>query len=269
MRVLFWNINGNAIESHIAAIVVKKPKPDVVVLAESSINPGRFLAALASAGAASFVHAPGACKRVNVFLSGTAVVHPPVLEGTYFSIRRLEQFRQPLLLGAVHLPSKLRYSQKTQELVAGDLAQQFAVVESKFPKHHLVVIGDFNMHPYESGMIAADRLHAVSDRRIAAGGTRIVAGKPYRLFYNPSWRKLGDTRAKPGGTFYRRTNDADCVFWNMLNQVIVRPSLLPYLADDCLEVLDMAGAVSLRKGAMMRPDEAISDHLPVMFSLQL
>jgi hypothetical protein len=126
-------------------------------------------------------------------------------------------------------------------------------------------MGDFNMQPYEHGMIGADRFHAVNDRRIAAGIARKVAGKSYKMFYNPCWRHLGDTVKRPGGTFYRRSSDADCVFWLMLDQVLVRPGMLPYIDDTCVSIPDLIDGVSIRKGMAMRPNDAVSDHLPLLF----
>jgi hypothetical protein len=270
MNVLFWNTNGRAIHDPIASIASDSAyRPDVIVLAESGVLPNILLPALAKAGAGNFVYAPSKCDRVSVYHKASIPLRPPVRDSRYFSIREWKGFKLPLLMVAAHLPSKLRYSVKTQELVCGDLAQQMRRVEKKYPSHSLFVIGDLNLNPFEQGMVGADRLHATLDRRIAADETRKVTGRHYRFLYNPSWRHLGDCASNPGGTYYRRSSDSDCIFWHVYDQAAVRPSLLPFLPDDCFSVISSAGSVSLRSDGKMIPVKKVSDHLPILLRLNV
>ena len=64
--------------------------------------------------------------------------------------------------------------------------------EEKAGHRHTIVIGDLNMSPFEPGMVAANGFHAVSDKNIAAKGSRVVQGTEFDFFYNPMWSCLGD-----------------------------------------------------------------------------
>ena len=55
-----------------------------------------------------------------------------------------------------------------------------------------VIVGDFNMNPFEPGMAGILGFQAVMDRRIAQRITRTVDRKEYSFFYNPMWSRLGD-----------------------------------------------------------------------------
>jgi len=52
--------------------------------------------------------------------------------------------------------------------------------------------GDFNMDPYDDGMLGAGALHGMMTRRTALLGSRIVDGGRYHMFYNPMWGFMGD-----------------------------------------------------------------------------
>lgn len=57
-------------------------------------------------------------------------------------------------------------------------------------------------------------------------------------------------------------------FWNMFNQVMIRPKLLTSFQDD-LAIVDSVGTDSLLKKRGL-PDASVgSDHLPLFFSVNL
>jgi hypothetical protein len=130
-----------------------------------------------------------------------------------------------------------------------------------------LVIGDFNAHPYQRGMVSADGLHAVPTRAVAARKHRTVDGQRYKMFYNPMWRYFGDAGPGPPGTYYRWRAEHECAFWYVFDQVLLRPDLLPYFTDPNLEVLTTDGVDSfLRPDGTPNPDVG-SDHLPVLIRL--
>jgi hypothetical protein len=56
-----------------------------------------------------------------------------------------------------------------------------------------VLVGDFNMNPFQEGVVAANGLNAVMARRVAARRrTRVVQEREYPFFYNPMWGHFGD-----------------------------------------------------------------------------
>jgi hypothetical protein len=118
-------------------------------------------------------------------------------------------------------------------------------------------------------MVGADALHAVMSRHIAARATRLVAGEERRFFYNPMWNHFGDHPPCPPGTYYYRGSNQVVFFWNMFDQVLIRPDLLEFFRDEDLSILDSAGGTQLLT-AGGTPDTSIgSDHLPILFRLLL
>ena len=60
-----------------------------------------------------------------------------------------------------------------------------------------------------------------------------------------------------------------CYFWNMFDQVLVRPSLLDAFANDHLKILDSNDDDSLLTARGLPNKAAASDHLPIVFGLEL
>jgi len=68
---------------------------------------------------------------------------------------------------AVHLSSKLYQKQDDHILYSTRLARQIGEAEQSLGHSRTLIIGDLNMNPFESGVVGAEALHGVADRRIA------------------------------------------------------------------------------------------------------
>jgi hypothetical protein len=123
------------------------------------------------------------------------------------------------------------------------------------------------MNPFEHGMVAAGGLHSVMSREITKRLSRKVQGREYPFFYNPMWGHFGDKMTKTAGSYYYDNAEHVEYFWNMFDQVLIRPELAAQFDPSALEIVTVAGSSSLvrRDG---RPDKgSFSDHLPVRFDL--
>lgn len=101
---------------------------------------------------------------------------------------------------------------------------------------------------------------------VALRESRRVQDRDYDFFYNPMWSHFGDSRGRPCGTHYYEKAEHVNYFWNIFDQVLLRPHLLAGFSDD-LQILTKAGDTSLldRNG---RPNRDVaSDHLPLIFGL--
>ena len=65
-------------------------------------------------------------------------------------------------------------------MTAADLEQ-----EQQAGHPRTVLVGDFNMNPFESGMVGAAALHSAMSRQVWSRGSRTVKGHEYPFFYNP------------------------------------------------------------------------------------
>lgn len=130
-----------------------------------------------------------------------------------------------------------------------------------------VVVGDLNMNPFEDGVIGTEGFHATMCRRIASKRGRRVHGEHYDYFYNPMWSLLGDYPDGPPGTHFHRHGEHVELFWNMYDQVLIRPDLLPNFNNNTLRIATTDGVESLVSSNGVPLREKLSDHLPIMFSL--
>lgn len=149
------------------------------------------------------------------------------------------------------------------------LAQLIARAEEQIGHSRTVLVGDFNMNPFEAGIVSAGALHGVMCRKIAQQGSRTVQRRRYLFFYNPMWGLLGDTTPGPPGTYYYRTGKYKMFFWNMFDQVLIRPDLLDRFSNADLEILTSDGHYSFLAKTGLPDSKEASDHLPLLFRLAL
>jgi endonuclease/exonuclease/phosphatase family metal-dependent hydrolase len=167
-------------------------------------------------------------------------------------------------------PSKLYWSDDDQFAECIELAKFIRQIEKDLGHSRTILVGDFNMNPFEKGMIVSNGLHAMMSKRIARREARTVKGVRYPFFYNPMWSLFGDIpTALPGTYFYNRSGRPLNYFWNMFDQVMLRPSLLDAFKDDYLRILESVGDVSLLSTHGTPDPTKASDHLPLLFALDL
>ena len=266
LNFLFWNIGGNPIGELVSA-VVRSVDADCVVLCECSINPSQLLETLNTQGP-DYRYAAGECQHLKFFVKFESDFLVPTFENARISIRRLRlPARREILVAAAHLPSRLYHS-------AESLAQECIVLSKFIEKEEellghkrTILLGDLNVNPFESGVVGTAGLHAVMSRNVAAKGSRIVQDRQHHFFYNPMWSHFGDRENRPAGTYYYERAESVNYFWNLYDQVLLRPELLDGFKGDSLRVLTSVGQASLLDSSG-RPDKInASDHLPIVFSL--
>ncbi|HAO20946.1 MAG: hypothetical protein BWK80_43515 [Desulfobacteraceae bacterium IS3] len=118
-------------------------------------------------------------------------------------------------------------------------------------------------------MVGAEGLHAIMDRDIVAKKSRIVQGEERFFFYNPMWNHFGNFPRPPAGTYFYSGSKQISYFWNMFDQMMIRADLLEYFNDESLKILTSAGSTSLLNSSKRPDKERASDHLPIMFDLDL
>jgi|HubBroStandDraft_6_1064221.scaffolds.fasta_scaffold499976_1 hypothetical protein len=208
-----------------------------------------------------FYFAPGNSPRLLMFTKFPDRYVAPSFESDRFSIRRVAlPAREEILLALVHFPSKLYWSEDSQMLECTVLAATIVDQERRAGHSRTVMIGDLNVNPFEKGVVGASGLHATMARTVAERASRVVQGNPYPFFYNPMWGHLWDWLERPSGSFYYERAEQVMFFWNIFDQVLVRPALLDRFRSNDVRILNRVGKTSL---AMPdgRPDgRTASDH---------
>ena len=131
-----------------------------------------------------------------------------------------------------------------------------------------IVCGDLNMNPFEEGMVGSSSFNAVMDKTIAMNLRRTVNEREFKMFYNPMWGLLGDNgRSIVSGTHFYNPHRHVQYFWNMFDQVLIRPEVIPYFSDKYLRILTGTKSMSLlTENHTMRT--IYSDHLPIKFAIK-
>jgi len=194
----------------------------------------------------------------------------PVLETNRSTIRELSlPGLTTILLAVTHFQSKRNWSDDSQAIEMTLFSSEILQAEKDAQHSRTVLVGDLNMNPFDVGLVSAAALNAVMTREIALRGSRIVAGRSYPYFYNPMWGHFGDADENPPGTYYYDGSEHKTVFWNIFDQVLLRPELVDVFQNESLKILSTDGTNSFLSNRG-HPDRTVaSDHLPIIFKLNL
>ncbi len=271
LTFLFWNLNNRPLGSLIAHLA-NEHDVDLLLLAECPIPVADLLAEVNQGQPRKFTGPDqrSLCERILILPRFSGRFLKRVVESGRHTFRHVRTpGNESILLGVVHLGSKLYLSPASQSQAVTSLRYVIARAEQEVGHTRTVLVGDWNMNPFEDGMVSAAGLHGVMTRELALQGSRTIDGEAYRFFYNPMWGRFGDTTPGPPGTYYYRGSEHVTHFWHLFDQVLLRPELLSFFRPEDLEILDRVGTTSLLTQAGL-PDRSIgSDHLPLLFRFRL
>lgn len=299
LTFLFWNLGSaratlgeidserwNRLKTSLGRLT-RLYRVDLLILAESPIPPDDLLRELnqphSNAGGSKF-RAPNpqsTCKRISIFPRFSNKFLGLAHESAYYSGRiiRLPNPQPEILLFAVHFRSKLFKSESSQMLSLPGFSDIIRKRENERNHRRTIIVGDFNMNPFEAGVVGAEGLNAVMARTIARKRSRIVEKVSYPFFYNPMWSHFGDSSHEarppgtpdhePPGTCYYPARESRWYYWNMFDQVLLRPALLPWFKNQDLKILVGDGTISFIDNDGIPDRDNVSDHLPLLFSLDI
>jgi hypothetical protein len=269
-RFLFWNINRKPLADTVADLA-DVHGTDVLVLVESITDPATMLGRLNKGSVRGGFHLSlGNSPAITIYTRFSREFIVPLDESDRTSIRLINLPALPqFLLVAAHLPSKLHWSAESQSFECMNLARRIVAQEDIVGHRRTVLIGDLNMNPFEAGVVGAGGLNAVMSRQIAARGIRTVQGQEYPFFYNPMWCHFGDAVIDTAGSYFYESAEHVSYYWHLFDQVLIRPELATRFDGKALKIL-----TTTPSGPLIRPDgrpdnTRFSDHLPIVFELDL
>jgi hypothetical protein len=267
-RFLFWNINRKPLAGLVADLA-EIHRIDVIILAECAVDVAAMLPILNRTSPGAFHSTVSECKRIVIFTRFSRDFILPVFESERVSIRSIAlPARSPVLLAAVHLTSKLHWSAESQVSECFELAQAIDDEEKTVGHRRTILVGDFNMNPFETGFVSAAGLNSVMSRQVASRETRTVQGRKYQFFYNPMWGHFGDARSVTAGSYFYDAREHVNYFWNVFDQVLLRPELAERFDPARLSIVKGVGSLPLVQ-TNGRPDHKNgSDHLPLVFEVE-
>jgi len=269
LNIAFWNLGRRPVQDLLAALV-KQHAIDVLILAESTAPPSTVLGALNRERPGYKTRPWNICTKLSVFTFFHSAFLKPTAEDDRFLIcRLLLPARLEILLAMAHLSSKAYSDEHGQLAECQLLSWQVSDAERRAGHNRTILVGDLNVNPFEVPVVGAHGLHAVMTKQVARRNTRRVQDREYRFFYNPMWKHFGERVDGPPGTYYYGSSGYVTYFWNIFDQVLVRPDLIPYFPDQELRILTSIGDFKL-VGANGQPDRDVGpDHLPMLFKLDI
>ena len=265
MKLLFWNINKKPLLDEIKWLC-DFYDVDILILAENPMKNLDVQAKLNENVRRLFEIPFSSSKRISLYSRYTFNLIADNEWGTIGKIIHPIGFE--ILLISVHISSKLYCNTEEQGHLSTRIVNEINFHEQMQNHTQTIVMGDFNMNPFDAGMISSEGFHAVMDKNIALKKFRKVLGQQRNFFYNPLWSRLGDNSTDTSGTYYYNSSGILNYFWNTFDQVLIRPSLLPTFNDSDLKIIDMINNKSLIKKGKISKKE-FSDHLPLLIELKI
>lgn len=268
LNFLYWNTNKKNI-IHAINEFVDEHEIDFLILSEPFSTSKVFLESINENRKYKFTlpFSPINDSIILVRMPNSSVVGKVDNQG--LSIKHvIPPIGKDFILALVHLPSKLYYLNEDQAAYASEIVKEIEVVEKVIGHRRTIVVGDFNMNPFENGMVNAFGFHAIMDRKVVCKKSRIIKGVEKHFFYNPMWNQFGK---KEGlyGTFYYQIAKPLSYYWNMFDQVIIRPDLLELFDDSKLSIQTKSKNINLLSAKGIPEKNSFSDHLPITFCLDL
>lgn len=263
MKYLFWNTYRNEQINSVLCDLIFENGISIVVLAEYTADIKDLIKLLNTCGISMQQVITTGCERIHI-LRRAGIHIEPKQQTDRASIQVIED---NTILCGVHLNSQI-YSDNAErrEIDIEQIVADLLKLETELDTKNTIIVGDFNINPYDKTCVSARYFHGIPIYKDAMRETRTVAGKEFHMFYNPMWNFLGDFR-EPYGTYYHSSADTVNPYWNVYDQVIIRPALRKRFADDSLRIITETATVSLLD-KNKHPDCDISDHLPITFEIK-
>lgn len=220
MKFAFWNVHQNkAINNYIVDLIYENGI-DIIVLAEYNDNDQKMINQLIEKGIYMKKYLTSGCDRIIMYGSIQKVM--PANQNKYYSIQIIDN---KYILYGMHLPSRI-YSdhQERRNIVIDMIVADINELEIKLKLNNTIMLGDINENPYDSGCLNATKFHGISSGEDAGKESRLIMGKTFKMFYNPMWNLFGDF-SYPPGTYYHNGSEPINSFWNIYDQVMIRPSM--------------------------------------------
>jgi exonuclease III len=258
MKLVFWNIRK---QDDVKPVVdlIDKVRPDLLFLTECTDT---AISSLRKQGCL-FVNSPPVINtKVKCFnVSQRVACHCIMEAGERLTFYRVEFTSLNCVIGALHLISKNHAGETFQLTESLRHIQSINQMESDNGQN-TIMIGDFNMNPFDAGMVVPQAFNSVCSPDIAGKMTRTVQQKKYGYFFNPSWKVFGGDEQGVYGSYYFSSPGGDRSFhWNNFDQALIRPQLLTEYDCDFQLLHPFVEFDITRKNKY-------SDHYPFMLELR-
>ncbi len=256
MNIVFWNTNTNKNINLIIADIIKNNNCDIFILLEYEDNCEELCRKLEQFGNRFKYSKSRANKNIAIIYKDEIKMEFNLDTDRYCSIN-VKKVNNEFEFFVVHLPSNLYSDKEVNKYLCNRLMED--VKKTTIP---VLILGDFNMNPFDKEMIALNGLFALPDSNYRR--KRIYEEEKISL-YNPMWKFYGDFKDYPG-TYYYDKEQIHCYYWYIYDQVLFTKEINNIFDNESLKIIKETSSYSLVKNGKI--NLKISDHLPVFFSLK-
>ncbi|MEF9952655.1 MAG: hypothetical protein RR898_06865 [Clostridium sp.] len=264
MKYLFWNTNKKKVNYILLELIVHF-SCDVIALAEYNDDIEELMSMICNKGIRLYSVPKIACERLVIITKYHYEKIETFQEESHYTIKCMpHDTLGTQIIAFVHLQSKMYANMHDNinelQTVRKAIEDTERIVNSK----KSIIVGDFNINPFEESMVSAIGMHSLSCRKVVfRNKIRRIQNKQHYTFYNPMWNMLGDMDS-PSGTYYYSKGSTLKYFWNTFDQVIIRPELIENFKLDKLKIIDCVGTIKLLDNNGI---PSVSDHLPIYFEI--
>lgn len=261
MNLLFWNIYKKDL-SLLVANLCKEKDIDIVILSEhDNFDIELFLSKMRQMNFPMELKTFIPDSRCLVF-SKEEVICECFLERNRYSVHKVKVNDIEFHLVSLHTIAQNNHDTMRQSGAIGRIKVQIEAMEQDEGSYLTLLIGDFNMNPFDRGMIDFYGLNATMSIDEAKKVYRVVDSEKYMYFYNPMWHYMGNHDMETLGTYYYR-NTNHTLDWNTFDQILVRPQMLDVFDINNIEVITKLGEIHLISSNSLPLKASYSDHLPL------
>ncbi len=275
IKCLFWNINKKNLVQEIITIILEN-RIDILIVAEAeNLDVPYLLSELGKHGRKFKNEEILPRQREIMVFADKETEISTYREEKYYSAYKVHENGKNRLLVAVHLVSAMYYSEQARNQRASQLAKAIEKLEESCnaeaeqqgrPNYNTIVVGDFNLHPFSTGIIGIHGFNAVMDSKRALKKARIRDGKAVKFYYNPMWNLMGKRENSLGTFYYEQDQDDNSFYWYTFDQILLRPELIDDFVWSDFGIIEHIGKCSLLKNDKIY-NRKYSDHLPVKFAV--
>ncbi|TRW91484.1 hypothetical protein [Candidatus Methylobacter oryzae] len=265
MKFLFWNIQKKSLINEIAELI-SESNCQIYAFAESSdeIIEETIKLLIKQYNIACYLYPNPGCEKIKIVIMGQVENITLLNQNTHYSLIKISGQHNELIVCFVHFPSKLHHTLNQLRRISELLRNQILDEENSNGISDTLVIGDFNVDPFEMPMISFTGMAATNGISCSQRESIVCDGEENRLFYNPMWTLYSSHKERPGTHKYIRTGE-DVVSWHFLDQVIIRPTLIDRFKFESLKLVKKTKNYNYLN---INQVPKLSDHLPLMCEIE-
>ncbi len=255
IKILFWNLKKNDLTSLIIKLSQAKDI-DLIMLAEADNLNVKDIEQLKNKY--NFIFGLDDC--LVLCLAKKNIVISQIQSSKRYILFNCNKNNFCFNLIGVHLESQIPQQNDSRAITITEMKNAIASAEGENHNNKTIVIGDFNLNPYDNQMTSYAYLHAVSFKDLIKKDFIEHDKKIYKKFYNPMLSLISEDFKIYGSYYY---SDPQNIYWHFFDQCLLRKEMLPNYQG--VEIVKTINDINLIKNN--KPDTNISDHLPIIVYL--